>query len=38
LYPTIDTSNDFDITVTAQMATATDYVILEYVNILAIEG
>jgi len=38
LYPTIDTNSDFDITVTAQMATATDYVILECVNILAIEG
>ena len=38
LYLTVDTSNDFDITITAQMATATDYVILQYANIIAIEG
>ena len=38
LYLTIDTSSDFDITVTGQMATATDYIVLEYAHFIAIEG
>jgi hypothetical protein len=38
LYLSIDTNSDFDITVTGQMATATDYIVMEYAHLIAIEG
>jgi len=38
LYLSIDTNSDFDITVTGQINTATDYIVLEYSHVIAIEG
>jgi len=38
LYLTVDTNSDFDITVTGQINTATDYIVLEYSHFIAIEG
>jgi len=38
LYPTVDTNSDFDIVVTNNLGTATDFVVLESANIIAIEG
>jgi len=38
LHLTVDTNSDFDITITGQMATATDYIVLEYSHIIATEG
>lgn len=38
LHLTIDTNSDFDITVTGQINTATDYIVMEYAHIIAIEG
>jgi len=38
LYLSIDTNSDFDITVTGQINTATDFIVLEYSHIIAIEG
>ena len=38
LYPTIDTNSDFDIVVTTNLGTATDFAVMEYAHVIAIEG
>lgn len=38
LYLSVDTTADFDITVTGQLSTATDYIVMEYLNIIIAGG
>jgi hypothetical protein len=38
LYLSIDTNSDFDVVITGQINTATDYIVMEYAHVIAIEG
>jgi len=38
LYPAIETNTDFDFVITGQINTATDFIVLESSNVIAIEG
>ena len=38
IYLSIDTNSDFEITFTGQINTATDYIVMEYSNVIVIEG
>jgi len=38
LYLSIDTNSDFDMTVTGQINTATDYIVMEYAHLIVMEG